>query len=225
MPTCVPRSCGVVQFPSSTPGSENDPLGAACSSDRQYRNVQEYVGDCSGQSPSVTASDGGSQHGKADGALCNTNEECLSSNCVSSDGVTFVCADACASGACASHETCVGGYCLPACSPSGSGACMKNADCPSDEVCGAFGQCEDTQSDAGIASVDATAEGTTGGTCSGLGQCGYPPHCALGCYLKVGYNATDPTEDTCAGAPEPCAQLYDESLCAAQGCTWSARAN
>src|SRR5258708_23202079 len=142
--TCVPRSCSVVQFPSSMPGSENDAL-IPCSSDRQYRNVQEYLGDCSGQSPSVTASDGGSQHGKADGALCNTNEECLSSNCVSSDGVAFLCADTCASGACGSHETCTGGYCLPACRPSGSGSCMKDADCPSGEVCGASGECEDTQ--------------------------------------------------------------------------------
>jgi hypothetical protein len=97
-----------------------------------------------------------------------------------------------------------------ACS-STSSHCTENAN----------GQCQDTDAEDGAAALDGSAVEAGGGTCTGVGQCGSPPHCALGCYLMLGLNALDSTEDTCAGAPEPCDQFFTQPLCEAQGCTWT----
>jgi hypothetical protein len=86
-----------------------------CTSIRQYRNVQEYLGACNGQSVSVTPIDGGSAGGKADGAICNGDTECVSKNCVAIDGQNFVCADPCTAGSCGGDQECLGGYCFPSC--------------------------------------------------------------------------------------------------------------
>ncbi len=98
-----------------------------------------------------------------------------------------------------------------ACTPASSGGCAG------DDACSNSGGAEPGDGpEVGDGSPDEQH-----GTCSGIAQCGYPPHCALGCYLKVGFNTTDPSEDTCAGVPDPCNQFYGASLCAAQGCLWS----
>jgi hypothetical protein len=114
-----------------------------------------------------------------------------------------------------------------ACS-STSDRCTTNAGCPGDRPCDANGGCQDTgaegsasASDGGAERSDAGGEETSGGTCSGFGECGFPPHCALGCYLRVGPNPVDPSVDTCGGTPDPCDQFYGLSLCETLGCQWT----
>jgi hypothetical protein len=111
-----------------------------------------------------------------------------------------------------------------ACS-STSDHCATNVDCPTDRPCDANGGCQDTGAEGGVSASgaegsDAGGEETSGGTCSGFGRCGFPPHCALGCYLMVGPTLS-PSEDTCAGTPDPCDQFYGQSLCETQGCQWT----
>jgi V8-like Glu-specific endopeptidase len=64
-----------------------------------------------GAATSSSGTDSGS--GRADGAGCAANGECLSNNCVSRDGQTFVCASTCGPSACAPGFQCVSGYCFP----------------------------------------------------------------------------------------------------------------
>ncbi len=101
--TCLDSPCAQVAFVSTTPGSGPDPFNLPCTSTREYRNVQEYLGACDGQPVSTVSLDGGSLRGKAGGAFCNSDGECVSNNCVATDGVTFVCADACEAGSCAGN--------------------------------------------------------------------------------------------------------------------------
>ncbi len=99
------------------PFSPGDPL-TSCTTTRRLRYVQDHLGVCQGQStgePWGEGDDGGSDAGKGDGAKCAGHEECLSGNCISTDGQNFVCADACDASSCSKHFACLGGYCFPEC--------------------------------------------------------------------------------------------------------------
>ena len=113
--TCLDGACDTQSFDPVTPGSEPNPLLLPCTSTRKYRNVQDYLGACNGQSVSVTLADGGSAAGKAEGAFCNADSECVSHNCVAIDGQNFVCADPCSAETCAAGLVCLAGYCFPSC--------------------------------------------------------------------------------------------------------------
>jgi V8-like Glu-specific endopeptidase len=65
-----------------------------------------------------SSAEAGSSAG-ADGVVCGANDDCLSENCVSTDGTHFVCASACGTGnSCAAGFRCEGGYCFHAAAAS-----------------------------------------------------------------------------------------------------------
>jgi hypothetical protein len=68
------------------------------------------VGNAEGGSSAEAAGSGGT-----DGLVCAANGDCLSANCVSTDGTNFVCASACGTNSsCAAGFSCEGGYCFHA---------------------------------------------------------------------------------------------------------------
>jgi hypothetical protein len=99
------------------PDFPNDPV-VPCTTSRNLRYVQTHLGACGTQStghPPYEGDDAGSNSGNGDGAECGESNECLSAKCVSADGQTFVCAEACDESSCPDDFGCVGGYCLPSC--------------------------------------------------------------------------------------------------------------
>ena len=78
----------------------------------QAANQAAATGDYAAPSWAVWAGSsdsGGAGSGKADGARCSANAECLSSNCVSLGTTSFVCASPCGTTACAPGFECSGG--------------------------------------------------------------------------------------------------------------------
>jgi MYXO-CTERM domain-containing protein len=70
---------------------------------------------------SPAGNDSGSSVG-SNGSVCAANDQCLSQNCVSTDGTNFVCASPCGTNdICAAGTVCEGGFCFqtPAATPSG----------------------------------------------------------------------------------------------------------
>jgi hypothetical protein len=63
----------------------------------------------------------------ADGAVCGHDSDCQSKNCVSTDDQHFVCASACAAGACSAGFSCTGGFCFPSESAHHTGCSMAAA--------------------------------------------------------------------------------------------------
>jgi MYXO-CTERM domain-containing protein len=70
-------------------------------------------GSGSGSSGGGSGSSSGATTGKADGTTCGADNECISQNCVSTDGKNYVCASTCnTSTACPSGASCIQGYCF-----------------------------------------------------------------------------------------------------------------
>jgi trypsin len=65
----------------------------------------------------------------ADGAVCGQDSECQSKNCVSTDDQHFVCASACAAGACSAGFGCDKGFCFPSEAAPSPGAKAHSGGC------------------------------------------------------------------------------------------------
>jgi MYXO-CTERM domain-containing protein len=80
----------------------------------------------------------GATTGQSDGTTCNADSDCVSQNCVSTDGKNFVCASTCsATTACPSGSSCNQGYCFtdaPTSVSHHSGCGVAVADDPSHPV-------------------------------------------------------------------------------------------
>jgi len=97
----------------------------------QAATVGGYAIPAWAQSGAATASssDAGASEAAAllgNGTACGGNDQCQSSQCVSTDDVHFVCASDCSAGVCSAGFSCVSGFCFEVANPPASAAVAKS---------------------------------------------------------------------------------------------------
>jgi secreted trypsin-like serine protease len=85
----------------------------------------------SGPVPVVSSEAGASEAATllGNGTACGGNDQCQSSQCVSTDNVHFICASACSTGVCSAGFSCVSGFCFEAANSPPSGAVAHKSGC------------------------------------------------------------------------------------------------